>query len=193
MPEQTSERFDVAVMDANGQAVRLSDFWRERPVAFVLVRYLGCLFCREQLRDLRRHAAAIEQAGVQLVVITPDRPDVVRKFNAGFRPSFPILSDPRRAAYQAFGLTEGTFDQLLSPALVLRGARALLRGSLPGRPTGGNRRQLPGVAIVDTGGTVLFHQAACDAGDHISGALLLRQVRRSGSGSTHAGAAAARL
>ena len=168
---------DVEIMDADGRPACLAELCRDRQAALVFVRYLGCIFCREQLTDLRRHAAEIEQAGLRLVVITPDRPDVVRAFSAEFQPPFPIVSDPRRVAYQAFGLTEGSLGQLLSPRIVARGVQATLRGSFVGRPAGGNQRQLPGAAIVDTDGSVLFHYIARDAADHVDAARLIREAQ----------------
>src|SRR4051812_6648277 len=91
---------DPEITDAAGLPVRFSSYWQSGPTSFVFVRYLGCMFCREQLKDLRSHADELRLAGLSLVVITPDRPDVVTAFAADFHPPFPILSDPRRAAYQ---------------------------------------------------------------------------------------------
>ena len=75
---------DAELLASDGAEVRLSDSWRSQPAAIVFTRYLGCLFCREQLKDLRAHIADIERSGLRLVVVTPDRPDVVREFDAGF-------------------------------------------------------------------------------------------------------------
>jgi peroxiredoxin len=171
---------DIEVMDAAGLTVRLSAFWQTRTTAFVFVRHLGCLFCREQLNDLRANAPAIEQAGLGLVVITPDRPDIVTAFAAGFHPPFPILSDPRRVAYQAYGLTEGSGAQLLSPHIVARSLGALARGSRQGRSNGASTRQLPGAAIVDSTGTVVHYQRASDVADHLSAEQLIEIAERLG-------------
>lgn len=167
-------------MDAAGLPVRFSGFWQERTTAFVFVRHLGCVFCREQLKDLRTHAQDIELAGLSLVVIVPDRPDVVTTFAAGFRPPFPILSDPRREAYQAYGLTEGTGAQLLNPHVIARSFGAMARGNFQGRSSGASKRQLPGTAIVDRNGQMLHHHVAADAADHLSAAALIDIAREHG-------------
>lgn len=171
---------DAELLASDGETVRLSDYWTSGPAAFVYTRYLGCLFCREQLKDLRAHASDIERAGLRLVVVTPDRPGVVREFNEGFDAPFPILSDPRRDAYQAYGLTEGTIGQLLNPHIIGRGALTILRGTMQGRPTGGPQRQLPGAAIVLPDGRLAFHHAARDSADHLSAADLIREANRLG-------------
>jgi peroxiredoxin len=164
---------DIEMMDAAGLPVRLSSFWQAGPTAFVFVRHLGCLFCREQLKDLRANAADIARAGLALVVITPDRPDVVTTFAAGYHAPFPILSDPRRTAYQAYGLTEGSGAQLLNPHVVARSFVALARGNMQGRSSGASTRQLPGAAIVDRDGQIVFHQLASDSSDHVGAAQLI--------------------
>jgi peroxiredoxin len=173
---------DVEIMDAAGLPVRLSSYWQAGTTAFVFVRHLGCLFCREQLKDLRANHAGIERAGLRLVVITPDRPEPVTRFAAEFQPPFPILSDPRRVAYQAYGLTEGSGSQLLNPRVVMRSFQAIARGNMQGRRSdGASTRQLPGAAIVSTDGDLLHHQVAEDASDHMTAAQLIAlsgQLRR---------------
>lgn len=171
--DKPSRAPDIEVMDAAGLQVRLSSFWQAGTTAFVFVRHLGCLFCREQLKDLRANAAEIERAGVALVVITPDRPDVVTTFAAGYHAPFPILSDPRRVAYQAYGLTEGSGKQLLNPHVVARSLGAIARGSFQGRSSGASVRQLPGAAIVDRDGQIMLHQIAVDSADHLSSKRLI--------------------
>ena len=167
---------DIEIMDAAGLPVRLSSFWQAGTTAFVFVRHLGCLFCRAQLKDLRANAADIERAGLALVVITPDRPDVVTNFDAGYHAPFPILSDPRRTAYQAYGLTEGSAGQFLNRHVIARSFGALARGNVQGRSSGASVRQLPGAAIVDRDGQIRYHQIASDAADHVSATHLLSLI-----------------
>lgn len=171
--ETTRTAPDAEIMNAAGRDVRLSDYWRAGTTALIFVRYLACAFCREQLKDIRAHHAELAAAGLRIVVVTPDRPDVVARFAAGFQPPFPVLSDPRRVAYRAYGLTEGSIGQLLNPRVAMRGLTTTLRGNLQGRPTGGSARQLPGSAIVTADGMLLHHHVARDAADHLAARDLL--------------------
>lgn len=164
---------DVELLDSNGRAVSLSDYWQARLTAFVFLRYLGCIFCREQVKDLRDHASELAQAGAQVVLIAPARPEAAAEFVARYRLPFPLLCDPRREAYRAYGLTDGTIGQLASPRIIARAAMAALRGTLPGKQDARLSRQLPGAAIVDREGRLRLMHAARDAADHLGARELL--------------------
>jgi peroxiredoxin len=168
---------DIEVYDTDGEPVMLSDFWRERPTAFVFIRYLACIFCREQVRDLRDHIREIDAAGLSAVVITPAFPEENAVFARQHALPFPVLADPERHAYAAFGLREGTVGQLINPRIVARGLQATLSGNLPQRPHGGDPKQLPGTMIVDRDGRVLYHDIADDASDHVTGSRLVAIAR----------------
>jgi peroxiredoxin len=163
---------DVEVIDLEGKAVRLSEHWGAGLTALVFMRHVGCVFCREQVKELRDNAGALERAGLSVVTLTPDRPARTRKFVEEYRVPFPTLCDPGRNAYAAYGLTEGTAGQLISPRIVLRGIEATAKGNLPRRP-GDNPRQLPGVAIVDGAGRLRHVQRARDASDHLDSRALI--------------------
>jgi peroxiredoxin len=164
---------DLTLIDAQGIERSFSEFWREGLTAFTFLRYLGCLFCREQVKDLRDHQAYLAEAGLQIVLVTPDRPEPSHAFADQFRLPFPLLTDPRREAYRAYGLTEATRGQLLRPRVFLRGARVVLGGTLQGKPDQRVSRQLPGTALVDTAGRLRFLHLADDPSDHLSLARLL--------------------
>ena len=164
---------DVALVDSTGRDVRLSDYWQQQLTAFTFIRYLGCIFCREQVKEMRDHAAELEQAGLQVVLIAPARPDAAAEFVADLRLPFTMLTDPRREAYRAYGLTEGTRGQLINTRIVTRAASAMLHGTMPGKPDSGLAKQLPGTAIVDTDGRLRMMQAATDASDHMTTKQLL--------------------
>lgn len=169
---------DIELVDSNGRNVRLSDYWQQQLTAFTFIRYLGCIFCREQVKELQDRAAELEQAGLQIVVIAPARPEAAAEFVADLRLPFTMLTDPRREAYRAYGLTEGTRGQLLNTRIVTRATTAMLRGTLPGRPGSGPVKQLPGTAIVDRDGRLRVMQAASDASDHMTTPQLLEAAAR---------------
>jgi peroxiredoxin len=169
---------DLELLDSNGRAVRLSDYWRDGLTAFTFIRYLGCLYCRDQVKDMRNHAPEIDRAGLRVVLIAPARPDAAAAFVEQFSLPFPLLCDPRREAYRAYGLTDGTVGQLINPRIVVRGATTLLRGTMHGKPETRVSRQLPGTAIVDTDGTLRLMHVARDAVDHLNTRQLLEAVER---------------
>jgi peroxiredoxin len=175
-----SDAPDAVALAVDGTEVRFSDYWRKGTTAFTFIRYLSCIFCKEQVKEYRDHAAEIARAGLQVVIVTPATPEESAAFAERLNLPFPILCDPERAAYRAYGLTEGSAGQLLNPRVVARGIQATLHGSFPTPPKGGNPRQLPGTAIVDWSGKVQFHHVAEDASDHVTIAQLLAQAQSIG-------------
>lgn len=172
-----SDAPDVTALTIDGTQVRFSDYWRTGTTAFTFIRYLSCMFCKEQVKDYRDHASEIARAGLQVVLITPAKPEESAAFAERLDLPFPILSDPDRTAYHAYGLTEASVGQLFNPRVVARGIQTTLRGNFPAAPKGGNPRQLPGTAIVDWTGKIQFHHVAEDASDHVTVAQLLAQTQ----------------
>ena len=78
---------------------------------------------------------------------------------------FPLISDPDRQVYQAFGLKTVSTLELFAPSLVVKAVTAMVQGYTIGMPIG-NIRQLPGVFIIDTRGGIVFSHIAKDAADH---------------------------
>ena len=171
-----SEAPDIEVLDLAGNPARLSDYWQSGLTALVFMRHAGCIFCREQIQELRDNAGALEDAGLSVVVITPDRPSRAMKFVEEFRVPFPTLTDPERNAYRAYGLMDGSFSQLVNPRIVARGAKATLKGNLLNRPSS-SPRQLPGTAIVDANGRLRHLQHARDAAGHLTSRQLIELAR----------------
>lgn len=171
-----SNALDIEVFDADGRPVRLSAYWQEGLTAFVFLRHVGCIFCREQVKELRDNAEALERAGLAVVVITPDRPSRARTFVEEHDIPFPTLTDPERNAYRAYGLMDGSFGQLLNPRIIARGIEATLKGNFIGRPTS-SPRQLPGTAIVDRTGRLRHLHHARDSSDHLASGQLIDLVR----------------
>src|SRR5690349_7270278 len=73
---------------------------------------------------------------------------------------FPVLADPRRDAYRAYGVIRGNMRQvMLDPRVLVRGAQAAATGHRQGR-TVGNPLQLSATFIVDSQGRIRFvHRA----------------------------------
>lgn len=169
---------DIALVESTGREVRLSDYWQRQLTAFTFIRYLGCIFCREQVKEMRDHAVELEQAGLQVVLIAPARADAAAAFVEEMKLPFAMLTDPRREAYRAYGLTEGSRGQLVNTRIVTRAAAAMLHGTMPGKPDSRLSKQLPGTAIVDTDGRLRMMRAASDASDHMTTKQLLEAAAK---------------
>jgi hypothetical protein len=87
------------------------------------------------------------------------------EFSTQQRSPFPVLADPAKVTYKAFGLEKGRWREVIGPQVWVPGARAVLRGRLIGKPKQ-NPLQLGGVAIVQKGGEIVFMHRSADSSDN---------------------------
>jgi peroxiredoxin len=125
---------------------------------------------------LRRDHQRFLAAGTALVVVGQGTPEQTTAFVRRLGLPYPVLSDPERAAYAAYGLIEGGPKAFLTPAAGRAFLRSLLDGAGGGRVVG-NPRELGGAFVVDRAGIVRYAKPAAYAGDHASTGDLLAAVR----------------
>lgn len=180
-PKVGDEAIDFELLDIEGQTASLSAFWREKPLALIFLRHLGCTFCRQQLAWLRRDYAGFQSAGANVVCIAQGIPKVGKTYAIAFDLPFPLLlCGDDLTIYRQYGLLRGTASQLLSPRVLLRGLASFLQGHIQTKVEG-NGSQLGGGFIVDTNGIVRYAYRSQDFADTVRNADLidaLHQVRR---------------
>ncbi len=162
---------DIDLLDPAGRKVRLGDMWAEKPVVLAFIRHFGCLFCREQVADLRGELKQIRERGAELVVVGNGRPEHARDFKDRQKITCPLLTDPALEAYRAAGLRRGLISSL-GPRSMLHGLRALTGGNVQ-TTVKGDPWQQGGVFVITPAGKVLFTQRSKEAGDHADPADIL--------------------
>lgn len=91
--------------DADGKKVSLSDFTGRRVVVYFYPA-AATPGCTKQACDFRDSLAELNEGGLDVVGISPDKPEKLAKFRDAEGLTFPLLSDPEKkvlAAYGAFG------------------------------------------------------------------------------------------
>jgi peroxiredoxin Q/BCP len=92
--------------DADGKTVKLSDY-KGRKVIVYFYPAASTPGCTKQACDFRDNLAHLGDAGLDVVGISPDKPEKLAKFRDAEGLTFPLLSDPERTV-----LTEwGTFGE----------------------------------------------------------------------------------
>jgi len=144
--------FDDAVRTfASHDGRTLAQLSADQPVLVVFLRHSGCAFCREALSDLQKQRAKIEGSGTSIALVhMVSNDEAAGFFKAYGLDDVPRFSDPDRKLYQAFDLQRGNLWQVIGPAVVWRGIKAILSGHGPGRPRG-DVAQLPGTFVVHHG------------------------------------------
>ncbi len=97
---QTAPGFSLP--DADGNTVRLADF-KGRTVIVYFYPAASTPGCTKQACTFRDSLAGLNGAGIDVVGISPDKPEKLAKFRDAEALTFPLLSDPERKVLTAWG------------------------------------------------------------------------------------------
>ena len=125
---------DFTLPDADGKPVSLSDF-RGRRVIVYFYPAAGTPGCTTEACDFRDNLAELNDAGVDVLGISPDKPAKLAKFRDAEGLTFPLLSDVDRQALTAWGAFGDGRDPLDVPGR----PRRTDRGGAVQRPGDGAR------------------------------------------------------
>jgi len=169
---------DVELMDVEKNPVLLSSFWEEKPLLLAFTRHFGCTQCKEMLDELVQGRDKIESAGLSLAVVNQGTPELTAIFAKEFAPGLPMLCDPQRKAYEAYGLERGNlFQTFLNPKVWSAISRARKKGfQVETPPEGQDAMQMSGTFIISTSGQILLPYYYDHIADHPPLDLLLSGV-----------------
>jgi peroxiredoxin Q/BCP len=88
--------------DADGTTVTLSDF-QGRKVIVYFYPAASTPGCTTQACSFRDSLAALNDAGIGVVGVSPDKPEKLAKFRDAEGLTFPLLSDPDKGVLTAWG------------------------------------------------------------------------------------------
>ena len=91
-----------SLSDADGNTVKLSDY-EGRKVIVYFYPAASTPGCTKQACDFRDSLASLGGAGLDVVGISPDKPEKLAKFRDAEELTFPLLSDPDRSVLTAWG------------------------------------------------------------------------------------------
>jgi peroxiredoxin Q/BCP len=91
-----------SLSDADGNTVKLSDF-KGRKVIVYFYPAASTPGCTKQACDFRDSLAELNEAGLDVIGISPDKPMKLAKFRDAEGLTFPQLSDPERQVLTAWG------------------------------------------------------------------------------------------
>ncbi|SNY81695.1 peroxiredoxin Q/BCP [Nocardia amikacinitolerans] len=99
-PGDTAPAFTLP--DADGKEVSLADY-RGRKVIVYFYPAASTPGCTKQACDFRDNLAELNDVGIDVLGISPDKPAKLAKFRDAEGLTFPLLSDPDRAVLTAWG------------------------------------------------------------------------------------------
>ena len=88
--------------DADGNTVKLSDY-KGRKVIVYFYSAASTPGCTKQACDFRDSLTQLKDAGLNVLGVSPDKPEKLAKFRDNEGLTFPLLSDPDRTVLTAWG------------------------------------------------------------------------------------------
>ena len=95
---------DVTLTDINGKSVSLKQLTQKQPTLLIFYRGSWCPYCNAHLGQLAKIEPQLIKMGIQIVAISPDKPDFLRKSIEKHSLQYTLLSDSKMKAARAFGL-----------------------------------------------------------------------------------------
>ena len=153
---------DFELPNSDGQLVKLSSYWQDRPALILFWRHYGCGCGIDRAGMLQTEYDAYSEAGANVLIIGQGEPERAAAYAKKYElPDVPVLCDPEFRTYEAYGLVEGKPSQILFDApeeFLDRNLEAGMklaeeRRKLE-RPFVDNSWLLPGEFVVDREGVV---------------------------------------
>jgi peroxiredoxin len=168
---------DISLLDAEGNTVQLSSFWKKQTLVLAFTRHFGCPQCKEMMDELHAAQPDLDARGLSLVIVTQGTPEQAKAFCADRAPGATCLADPDRAAYTAYGLGRGSFYQTLISPNIWRSNKHLkeTKGYNPETPPAGQDALImSGTFIIGIDGLIRLPYYYEDIADHPPVELLMK-------------------
>ncbi len=94
---------DFHVTTVQGKEVNLSDY-RGRRLLLSFYRFATCPFCNLRVHRLLQKRAAYQARNLELLAVFPSREELLLQYVSRQDERLPIISDPERRLYQAYGI-----------------------------------------------------------------------------------------
>lgn len=88
--------------DDHNTPVNLSDYAGKRVIVYFYPR-ANTPGCTKEACDFRDNLAQLNDAGIDVIAISPDKPEKLAAFRDKYELTFPLLSDPDKTVIQEWG------------------------------------------------------------------------------------------
>lgn len=161
----------VEVRDGEGVPVSVRQLAEGKPTLFLFYRGGWCPYCNTELAALADVFPQLREHGVQVVALSPDRPEAVAEVEAGADHPYRLFSDSSMSAMQAFGVAfrvdEATFARLKGFGIDIEASSGETHRILP----------VPAVFLTNAQGEVVFRYHNPDYRERLSTKDLLHAVK----------------
>jgi len=141
---------DVTLTDMNGSTVELLKRVSDKPSILIFYRGGWCPYCNTQLSQIQKIESDLAALGYEILAISPDRPDELKRSIEKNEIKYTLLSDSSMNACLQFGIAFKVSDEIIgkykSYDIDLEASSGLNHHLLP----------VPSVFIVGTDGIIKF-------------------------------------
>lgn len=95
------------MFDLNGNAIPITDLWKDRKVVVAFARHFGCVLCRKRADYLASKKEQMDAAGVTLVLIGPGTVEQAKAFAEQTKFQGEVYADSDHSSYDALGFVSG--------------------------------------------------------------------------------------
>ncbi len=161
---------DFKAVDQNGNSIRLKDMVKNGNVVLFFYRGHWCPYCSRQLKQLQDSLTLFVEKGVQVVAITPEKPDGISKTVEKSSATFPIIYDEEGKIMKAydvrFALDEKSVNRYKLSGIDL----ATINGK------NGTNLPVPAVYIINKENTIIYRYFNEDYKKRVSVKELLAEL-----------------
>ena len=162
---------DAPLRRIDGRSISLKQLVGGKPAILVFYRGSWCPYCNLQLSGLRLIEKDVQALGYQLIAITPDRPEEMRKTLDKHALTYTLASDVDAAAMKAFGIAYHVDAELTG--MLAKGGIDLDKSS----GTTHHALPVPSVFIVDADGVIQFEYVHPDYRVRAPGDVILAAAK----------------
>ena len=141
---------DFKAVDQTGNSIRLKDMVKNGNVVLFFYRGNWCPYCSRQLKQLQDSLELFVENGVQVVAITPEKPEGISKTIEKSNATFPIIHDEEGKIMKAydvrFALDEKSVSRYKMSGIDLAATNGKNGTNLP----------VPAVYIINKENTIIY-------------------------------------
>ena len=100
--EEGQDAPEFSLLNADGETVSLSDYKGKKVIVYFYPK-ADTPGCTTEACDFRDSLTELNGQDVEVVGISPDKPDALKKFTDKYELTFPLLSDADKSVMKAFG------------------------------------------------------------------------------------------
>jgi peroxiredoxin len=157
---------DAALLDAQGQTVKLGSVLRQQPTVLVVYRGGWCPYCNQHLAALAKAEAEILALGYQIVAISPDDYQNLKPTLADNDVHYKLYADPGAKLIQAMGIAFQTPEDYVK--YIAKKSKGEVTEALP----------VPTLMVVNQKSEILFEYINPTYSTRISPELLLAVLQQ---------------